>query len=65
MNKAWVFELAKTQMGLSICQVFSESLLYTKWVAKSLSFLHAYIEDFDQHIPQADLSLRWLVLLVL
>ena len=39
---------AKTQISLGICQIWSESLLCTQWVAKDPSFLHAVSEDSDQ-----------------
>ena len=44
--------LAKTQISLGICQVWSESSLCAQWVVKDPTFLHA--AD-----AQADLSLRW------
>ena len=40
--------LAKTQISLGICPVWSESLLCTQWVAKDSSFLHADSEDSNQ-----------------
>ena len=39
---------AKTQISLGIHPVWSESLLFTQWVAKNPSFLHADSEDSDQ-----------------
>ena len=39
---------AKTQISLGICPVWSESSLYTQWVAKEPRFLHADSEDSDQ-----------------
>ena len=39
---------AKTQISLSIRQVWSESSLCAQWVAKDPSFLHADSEDSDQ-----------------
>ena len=39
---------AKTQIGLGIRPVWSESLLCAQWVAKDPSFLHADSEDYDQ-----------------
>ena len=46
-NKMTV-RLAKTQITLGICPVWSESLLCAKWVAKGPRFLHADSEDSDQ-----------------
>ena len=39
---------AKTQISLGIHPVWSESLLYTHWVAKDPRFLHVDSEDSDQ-----------------
>ena len=39
---------AKTQISLGIRPVWSEPSLYTQWVAKDTSFLHADSEDSDQ-----------------
>ena len=39
---------AKTQIGLGICLVWTESSLSTQWVAKDPSFLHADNEDSRQ-----------------
>ena len=39
---------AKTQISLGICPVWSESSLYTQWVAKGPSFLHADSKDSNQ-----------------
>ena len=39
---------AKTQISLVIHPVWSESSLYTQWVAKDPSFLHADSEDSDE-----------------
>ena len=44
----WHVHQAKTQISLGIRPVRSESLLCAQWVAKDLSFLHAYSEDSDQ-----------------
>ena len=38
---------AKTQISLGIHQVWSESSLYTQWVAKDTSFVHADSEDWS------------------
>ena len=38
----------KTKISLSICPVWSASLLCAQWVAKDPSFLHADSEDSDQ-----------------
>ena len=52
--------LPKTQIGLSICPVWSESSLCAQWIAKDPSFLHADSEDWsDWRDARADLSLRW------
>ena len=48
---------AKTQISPGILPVWSESSLYTQWVAKDPSFLHADSESWAD--AQADLSLRW------
>ena len=37
----WHVRPAKTQIGLGICPVWSESWLWAQWVAKDPSFLHA------------------------
>ena len=39
---------AKTQIGLGMSPVWSESSLCAQWVAKGLRFLHADSEDSDQ-----------------
>ena len=39
---------AKTQISLGIRPVWPEYSLYTQWVAKDPSFLHADSEDSDQ-----------------
>ena len=50
---------AKTQISLGIRPVWSEFSLCAQWVAKELSFLHAFSEDSnDWADAQADLSLR-------
>ena len=49
---------AKTQIGLGIRPVWSESLLWAQWVAKDPRFLHADSEDSEQ-------TGRTLILLVL
>ena len=47
---------AKTQISLGIRPVWSESSLYTQWVAKDPSFLHADSEDWsDWADAQAEL----------
>ena len=47
--------LAKTQISLGICPVWSESLLCTQWVAQDPSFLHADSEDWSDWVDaQAD-----------
>ena len=58
-NKMTV-HLAKTQISLGICPVWSESSLCTQWVAKDPSFLHANSEYWLHWVDaQADLSLCW------
>ena len=50
----------KTQIGLGISPVWSESSLCAQWIAKDPSFLHADSEDWSDWVDtQADLSLRW------
>ena len=44
----WSVRPAKTQISLGIHPVWSESSLYTQWVAKDPSFLHADSEASDQ-----------------
>ena len=44
----WSVHPANAQISLGICPVWSESLLYTLWVAKDRNFLHADNEDSDQ-----------------
>ena len=44
----WPVRSAKTQIGLGIRPVWSESSLCAQWVAKDLSSLHADIEDSGQ-----------------
>ena len=44
----WHVRPAKTQISLGIRPVWAESSLCAQWVAKDLSFLHAYSEDSDQ-----------------
>ena len=44
----WHVRPAKTQISLGIRPVWSESSLYTQWVAKDPSFLHMDSEDSDQ-----------------
>ena len=46
-NKMTV-HLAKTQISLGICPVWSESSLCPQWVAKNPSLLHADSKDSDQ-----------------
>ena len=56
----WHERAAKTQIGLGIRSVWSESSLCAQWVAKDLSFLHADSQDWsDWADAKADLSLRW------
>ena len=56
----WHVCQAKTPISLGFHPVWSESSLYTQWVAKDPSFLHADSEDWsDWADTQADLSLRW------
>ena len=44
----WPVHPAKTQISLSICPVWSETLLSTQWVAKDPRFLHVDSKDSDQ-----------------
>ena len=57
----WHAGLAKTQISLHICPVWSESLLCAQWVAKEPNFLPADSEDSDQTgwMPRLIMSLRW------
>ena len=56
----WHVRPAKTQISLGFRPVWSESLLYTQWVATDPSFLHADSEDWSVWVDaHADLSLRW------
>ena len=59
----WLVRPAKTQIGLGIRPVWSESLLCAQWVAKGPSFLHSLSGQqrlwSDWGDAQADLSLRW------
>ena len=41
---------AKTQISLGIRPVWSKLSLFTQWVAKALSFLHADSEDWSDWI---------------
>ena len=64
----WHVRPAKNQIILGIRPVWSESSLSAQWVAKDPSFLQADSEDWsDWADAQADLSLRWVhvILLVL
>ena len=64
----WPVHPAKTQISLSICPVWSESLLCTQLVAKDPMFLYADREDWSYWgDAQIDMSLRWayVILLVL
>ena len=48
------------QINLGICPVWSESFLFTQWIAKDPSFLHADSKDWlNWAEAQAELSLRW------
>ena len=50
----------KTPISLGICPVWSESSLFTQWVAKGPMLLHVDSEDWSDWVDtQADLSLRW------
>ena len=52
--------LAKTQISLGICPVWSESSLCAQWVNKDPSFLHADSEDWsDWADAKAYPKLRW------
>ena len=44
----WHVCLAKTQISLGICPVWSESSLCTQWIAKGPRFLHGDSKDSDQ-----------------
>ena len=44
----WPVSPGKAQVSLGIRPVWSESSLYTQWVAKDPRFLHADSEDSDQ-----------------
>ena len=57
--------LAKTQIGLGIHPVWSESSLCAQWVAKDSSFLHTDSEDSDQPGRIWVFAGRTLILLVL
>ena len=61
----WHARPAKTQISLGIRPVWSESSLCTQWEAKDTNFLHVDSEDWsDWADAQADLSLRWVHMLV-
>ena len=52
--------LAKIQVSLRICAIWSESSLGAFRMAKDVKFLHADNEDWsDSTDAQADLSLLW------
>ena len=56
----WHVHAAKIQISMDSRPVWSESLLYIQWVAKSPSFIHTDSEVPDQTADaQADLSLCW------
>ena len=53
----WHLRLAKTQISLGICPVWSESSLSAQWVAKDPMFLHADSKEAER-MPRL-ICLRW------